>query len=157
MGAPIAPSPIVTAMADGNRIDPLFAALADAEVVRARLSELSARLDESERAAARLLSELEFLQRRLGATDDRQRELHVLLLHRDEEIARLHEQLSMPGREAPKRSPSSSPSLSSAALGKPARLGSSATRQPPPELRVSRWIQRRLLRPALERVRRASR
>ena len=68
----------------------LLAALADAEILRHELAYAEEQLRAERRLSAEHMRELEQLRRGFAAADERQRELHVLLLHRDEEIARLH-------------------------------------------------------------------
>src|SRR5688500_18642245 len=111
----------------------LIAALADAEVLRHDLEHAEALLKAERRRAEDLLqaerqraddllqaergraddliARIDALERRAVATEERQRELHVLLLHRDEEITRLHEYLRS------SREPSAEPAL---ALPEPA-------------------------------------
>ena len=71
----------------------LLAALADAETLRHDLTSAEELLKAERRYAGDLRREVEALTHRLANADERQREVHVLLLHRDQEIARLHEYL----------------------------------------------------------------
>jgi hypothetical protein len=112
----------------------LIAALADAELLRHDLAHAEALLqaerqraddmlqaerlradqlvDAERRVAAELLTRIDALERRAVATEERQRELHVLLLHRDEEITRLHEYLRSsrePSAERPLALPEPAP------------------------------------------------
>ena len=67
-----------------------IALLADMELLRRDVILERERLD-SERAHARgLADEVADLRRRLDRAEERAREFHVLLLHRDEEVVRLH-------------------------------------------------------------------
>ena len=68
----------------------LLAALADAEILRHELAYSEERQETERRLSADLMRGVEESRRRVEAADERQRELHVLLLNRDEEIARLH-------------------------------------------------------------------
>lgn len=90
----------------------LLAALADAEVLRHDLAAIEALRDAERRHAGDVVRELEALRQRLVEAGERQRELHVLLLHRDQEIARLHEYLPQaPAPAQPPEPPIAPPSL----------------------------------------------
>lgn len=68
----------------------LIAALADAEVLRERLDGAERLLASEQRRANELAEAVVRADSRLTGMDERVRELHVLLLNRDQEIARLH-------------------------------------------------------------------
>ena len=68
----------------------LLAAIADAEILRHQLAAAEALLSAERRRIEDLLRQVAQLGQRGEAAEERQRELQVLLLHRDEEIARLH-------------------------------------------------------------------
>lgn len=72
----------------------LFAALADAEILRREVAAAEGLLNAEQTRSGDLLRDVESLRARLKNGEERQRELHVLLLHRDEEISRLHEYLA---------------------------------------------------------------
>jgi len=121
----------------------LLAALADAEVLRHDLEGAHELLRAEQRRTGDVVRELESLRDRLAALDERQRELHVLLLHRDQEISRLHgylaqaqAQVQQPRLEAPEApapapaSPTPSPPVAPPATVPPA--GQRALRARPP-------------------------
>ncbi len=68
----------------------LLAAIADAEILRHQLALTEQLLAAERRRIDDLDRQVDSLDRRAMAAEERQRELQVLLLHRDEEIARLH-------------------------------------------------------------------
>lgn len=87
----------------------LLAALADLEVTVVKLGHTADLLEGELARNASLTAQVDRLERHLEAAEERQRELHVLLLHRDREIASLIEHL---GRvAAPPSAPAGTPSL----------------------------------------------
>lgn len=139
-------------MSTDYRIDPLIAALADAEVLRSELACLKLRMEDHLQWQSRAAEELGMLNRRLDAAEERQRELQVLLLHRDEEVVRLHGYL-----EAALAKPDVAPTLEAPALTEQSQTAASRQiprRTRPREVQVAAWVTENLIWPSVRRFRR---
>lgn len=139
-------------MPSDHALDPLIAALADAEVLRSELTGVKRRMEDHLRWQSQALEDLTTLNHRLDAAEERQRELQVLLLHRDEEMARLHGYL-----EAARATTDVPPALPAAPVTE--QSSTAAPRQVtkrtrPLEAHVAAWVTRSLIQPTWRRFQR---
>ena len=133
-------------------VDPLIAALADAEVLRTELEGLRLRTREQLRWQSQVERELTILNRRLDTAEDRQRELQVLLLHRDEEILRLHSHLDAALKTSNTAQVLPAPAVITKSETEPTRQ--QRKRRRPLKAQVGSWISKNLLQPSWRRFQR---